>query len=156
MALGQVEPKQSDERSSKRSYRAVGPKQSLKTEQEVGNKMINEIEKNGQNDNEDINLEYFVGGQKKFYVPYHTHNNLTDNFSKEILMAQNMLLRIKLKNEMGKRIEELELNEIILKAKNTKLENENEKLNQRIRKLERQLEGKDRVEDPTQRFSPPT
>ena len=48
---------------------------------------------------------------------------------------ENMLLQIRLKNEMGKRIEELELNELILKAKNMKLEGENEKLNERIKKL---------------------
>ena len=103
---------------------------------EVGNSMMNEIEKDGQNENEDINLVYFVEGKKKFYVPHHTHHNLTDKFSKEILMAENMLLRIRLKNEMGKRIEELELNEIILKAKNSKLENENTKLNEQIKRLE--------------------
>ena len=102
----------------------VKPKQNLKTDEDqpqekgVGNSMINEMEKIGQKDNQDISLEYFVEGQKKFYVPYHTHHNLADNFSKEILMAQNMLLPIKLKDEMGKRIDELELNEIILKIQN--------------------------------------
>ena len=106
--------------------------------------MINEIEKIGQYDKEDINLEYFVNGQKKFFVKHHD-NRLSDKFSKEILVAENMLLRIRLKNEMGKRIEELELNEIILKAKNMRLENENEKLNEQIGKLEeenRKLRGK--------------
>ena len=68
--------------------------------------MINEIENDGKNANEDINLEYFVGGQKKYFVPYQNHHNLSDKFSKEILIAENMLLRIRLKNEMGKRIEE--------------------------------------------------
>ena len=71
--------------------------------------MISEIERDGQNDNEDINFEYFVSGQKKYFVPHHNHHNLSDKFSKDILIAENMLLRIQLKNEMGKRIEELEL-----------------------------------------------
>ena len=68
--------------------------------------MINEIEKSGENDDEDISLEYFVQRQKKFYVPHHSHHNLTENFSKEILKAENMLLQIRLKNEMGKRIDQ--------------------------------------------------
>ena len=40
---------------------------------------------------------------------------------------------------MGKRIEELELSEIILQAKNERLESENKKLNERIEKLENKL-----------------
>ena len=103
--------------------------------------MINEVEKIGQNYDEDINLEYFVGGQNKFFVKHHNHHNVSDKFSKEILWAENMLLRIRLKNEMGKKIEELELNDIILKSKNMKLENENEKLNERIKKLEEENRG---------------
>ena len=73
-------------------------------EKTSGNEMINEIEKIGQNDNEDINLEYFVGGQKKYYIKHHSHHSMSDNRSKEILMAENILLRMRLKNEMGKRI----------------------------------------------------
>ena len=88
-----------------------------------------EIEKDGENENEDINLEYFVGGQKKYFLPSQNYQNLSERFSKDILMSENMLLRYKLKTEMGKRIDELELNEMILKA-------ENERLNKRIKKLE--------------------
>ena len=98
--------------------------------------MIGEIEKEGENDNDDINLEYFVGGQKKYSVKHHNHHQMSEKFSKEVLLAENTLLRNRLKNEMGKRIADLELNEMILKAKNMKLGNENEKLNERIRKLE--------------------
>ena len=103
-------------------------------EQSLGDKMINEIEKSGQNEKDDINLEYFVGGQRKFYVPHHSHHSLADNQSIEILLAQNMLLRMRLRNEMGKRIEELEMSEIILKAKNERLENHVKELEERLRK----------------------
>ena len=58
-----------------------------------------------------------------------------DNQSYEILLAQNMLLRIRLRNEMGRRIEELELSEMILKAKNERLEN-------RVKELEAKLAKK--------------
>ena len=46
---------------------------------------------------------------------------------------------MRLRNEMGKRIEELELSEIILKARNERLESDNKKLNERIRELEDKL-----------------
>ena len=42
--------------------------------------MISEIERDGQNDNENINLENFVGGQKKYFVKHHNHHHMSDKF----------------------------------------------------------------------------
>ena len=102
--------------------------------------MIASIENNN-NEKEDINLEYFVGGEQKFFVPSHHSNLLRTNESKEILMAENMILRYTIKNGKGKRIEELKLNELLLKGENKRLKDENEKLFERIRKLEEKLRG---------------
>ena len=88
--------------------------------------MIAEIEREPR---QDIKLEYFVDGERKFYVPSH-HLNLIGSQSIEMLRAENMILRYKIWMGMGARIQELEKNEIILKS-------ENERLMEQIKFLEK-------------------
>ena len=78
------EPEQEIEPLAPRLH-LVSKAQPPQSEVGQGPGMINEIEKKGENDNEDINLEYFVGGQKKYFVRHHNHHNISEKFSKDIL-----------------------------------------------------------------------
>ena len=99
--------------------------------------MISEIEKKPEED-----FEYIVNGEKKTFVPSHHHKFIDTDKSIDMLKMENIVLRFNLKNGLGRRIEELELSELLLKGENKNLKDENEKLKDKIKLLEEKLRAK--------------
>ena len=76
-----------------------------KTQTKKDEKMVSEIEKEQSSLENDINLEYFVDGKRKFYVPCHHSFKQPDVM---LLQAENMILRFEIKTGMARRIDEFE------------------------------------------------
>lgn len=98
------------------------------TSVERNEKMVLEIEREQSSRKDDDNIEYFVDGQRKFYVPSHHQNIFRTQNDIMLLQAENMILRLDIKRGMAQRINELEEKEFwiqseisTLKARNTKL-----------------------------------
>ena len=98
--------------------------------------MVSSIEKEqASHKDDDVGFEYFVGGERKFYVPSHHQHLFKTKYDIMLLLAENLILRLDIKRGMARRINELEGKEFwmqseisTLQAKNERLEEENKKL----------------------------
>lgn len=98
--------------------------------------MVSEIEKEQAAVKDDNDLEYFVDGERKVFIPYF-HNLSSSEPNVMMLQAENMFSRVELKTGMARRIRELEDNEFWMRNEISVLKSKNETLENYIKKLEK-------------------
>ena len=104
---------------------------------EKDEKMVSDIEKEQATHKDDVELEYFVDGKRKFYVPSHHNFKIPDDVI--MLQAENMILRLDIKRGMARKINELEKKEFWMTSEILTLKGKNDKLEDYIKKLEEKL-----------------